>query len=138
MAIFRNVKTITGPISIVKNISLKGSKLCLPRYSARNLLPDVPKKFVTNTVSTRQKLKATFIEPKISFPNVLATKILKIKGTKPTKQSATPVYMELFNRRLFSTVLSKYIYYSLLSNNKAIGTAIMKLPSRDRISINVR
>ena len=138
MAAFRNVNTITGPISMVKNISLKGSKLCLPRYSARNLLPDVPKKFVTNTVSTRQKLKATFIVPRVSFPNIRATRILKMKGTKPTKQSAAPVYKEFLNRCLFSTVLSRYIYCSFLSNNKETGTAIMKPPRKDRITMSVR
>ena len=97
-----NVKTRMVPISKVKKISLKGSKLFLPRYSARNLLPDKPKKFVTKMVIKRQKFKAMFTEPKVSFPNDLATKILKIKGTRPTKQRAAPVYKEFFNRCLLN------------------------------------
>ena len=155
MAVFKKVKTTTGPISMVKNISLKGSLLCLPRNSARNLLPDVPKKFVTNIVITRQKLIAIFTVPKVSLPNVLATKILKMNGTKPTKQSAAPVYNEFLNKRLFSIVHLINLYHTFsdglrpstnisfnsnqsLFENKEIGMAIIKPPRRESITMSVR
>ena len=55
---------------------LKCSNLLLPRYSAKNLVPEVPKKFVTKIVIIRQKLIETFIVPSVSLPNVLAIKKL--------------------------------------------------------------
>ena len=64
----------------------------LPLNSAKNLLPLVPKKFVTIIVIMRQKLIVIFIEPSTSLPKNRAIKKLKLKGTRPTKKSARPVY----------------------------------------------
>lgn len=73
--------------------------LLRPRNSARNLVPEVPKKFVIKVVINKQKLSDTFIEPSVSFPKVLAIKKLKTNGTKPTKASAIPVKNEFLIRR---------------------------------------
>jgi hypothetical protein len=50
-----------------------------------------PKKFVTNKVTMREKLKAILISPRMSFPKVLATKILKTNGTSPINARARTV-----------------------------------------------
>tara|TARA_Y100001935_G_scaffold113536_1_gene94144 strand:- start:134 stop:271 length:138 start_codon:yes stop_codon:yes gene_type:complete len=44
-----------------------------------------------NMVIIRQKLKVILIEPRISLPNDLATKKLKVNGIIPTKPKAKPV-----------------------------------------------
>ena len=54
-------------------------------------MPELPKKFVTKMVVIRQKLRAIFIEPKVSLPKVLATKKLNANGMMPTKASDRPV-----------------------------------------------
>ena len=84
-------KIINGVPSITFNTNWKCSSLRLPRYSARYLLPALPKKFVMNMVIIRQKLKVILIEPRISLPNDLATKKLKVNGIIPTKPKAKPV-----------------------------------------------
>ena len=74
----------------------------LPRYSAKNLVPEVPKKFVTKIVIIRQKLIETFIVPSVSLPNVLAIKKLNANGITPTNARASPVWSEFCNKRLLS------------------------------------
>ena len=63
----------------------------LPLYSARYLLPALPKKFVMKIVMNRQKLRIRLIEPKVSLPKVLATRKLNVNGVIPTNAKAKPV-----------------------------------------------
>ena len=37
------IKTISGPIKVILNIKMNWSMLFVPRYSARNFVPAVPK-----------------------------------------------------------------------------------------------
>ena len=85
---------ISGPMKTNLNTILKCSNFLLPRYSAKNLVPAVPKKFVTKIVIIRQKLIETFMEPRVSLPNVLAIKKLNANGMIPTNASARPVWSE--------------------------------------------
>ena len=93
---------ISGPIKTNFKTILKFSKFLLPRYSAKNLVPEVPKKFVTKIVIIRQKLIETFIVPSVSLPNVLAIKKLNANGITPTNARASPVWSEFCTRRLLS------------------------------------
>ena len=93
---------ISGPIKTNFKTILKCSNLLLPRYSAKNLVPEVPKKFVTKIVIIRQKLIETFIVPSVSLPNVLAIKKLNANGITPTNARASPVWSEFCIRRLLS------------------------------------
>tara|TARA_Y100000996_G_scaffold14510_1_gene11231 strand:+ start:304 stop:651 length:348 start_codon:yes stop_codon:yes gene_type:complete len=88
------VVSTSGPTKINLNTILKCSNFLLPRYSAKNLVPAVPKKFVTKIVIIRQKLIETFMEPSVSLPNVLAIKKLNANGMIPTNASASPVWSE--------------------------------------------
>ena len=83
--------TISGPKREIRTTKLNGSSSFRPRYSERNLLLVVPKKFVTKRVMSKQKLSDTLISPNKSLPKYLATIMLKINGTVPTKNSAMPV-----------------------------------------------
>ena len=80
-----------GPNREKRKTILNGSSSLRPRYSERNLLLVVPKKFVTKRVISKQKLSDILISPNNSLPKYLATKILKTKGTMPTKNRAIPV-----------------------------------------------
>ena len=93
---------ISGPTKTNFKMILKCSNLLLPRYSAKNLVPEVPKKFVTKIVIIRQKLIETFIVPSVSLPNVLAIKKLNANGITPTNARASPVWSEFCTRRLLS------------------------------------
>ena len=70
---------------------MKLSNILLPLYSERYLLPALPKKFVMKIVIIKQKLRITLIDPRVSLPNVLATKKLNRKGVEPTNARARPV-----------------------------------------------
>ena len=63
----------------------------LPRNSAKNLFPALPKKFEINMVIIRQKFIITFIFPRVFAPKVLPIRKLKVKGIRPIKTNATPV-----------------------------------------------
>ena len=93
---------ISGPIKTNFKTILKCSNFLLPRYSAKNLVPEVPKRFVTKIVIIRQKLIETFIVPSVSLPNVLAIKKLNANGITPTNARASPVWSEFCTRRLLS------------------------------------
>ena len=82
---------IIGPMIIILKTKVNCFRFLLPRYSARYLFPELPKKFVTKMVIMRQKLRAIFIEPRVSLPKVLATKKLNANGMIPTKASDRPV-----------------------------------------------
>ena len=79
------------PINIILNVYIKFSKLFCPLNSARNLPPELPKKFVMKMVTIRQKLSITLISPRISAPKERATRKLKIKGISPINIKETPV-----------------------------------------------
>ena len=85
------VKMIIGPINMILKTKVNCSRFLRPRYSARYLFPELPKKFVTKIVIIRQKLREILIVPNISLPKVLATKKLNANGIMPTKASARPV-----------------------------------------------
>ena len=80
-----------GPNREKRKTILNGSSSFRPRYSERNLLLVVLKKYVTKRVISKQKLGDILISPNNSLPKYLATKILKTKGTMPTKNRAIPV-----------------------------------------------
>ena len=103
------VSTNNGPRKVTFRIILKSSNFLLPRHSARNFVPEVPKKFVTKVVINKQKLRETFIEPSVSFPKVLAIKKLNANGTKPTNARAIPVKNEFLIRRRFSVLLLDFL-----------------------------
>ena len=63
----------------------------LPRNSAKNLFPALPKKFDINMVIIRQKFIIMLIFPKVAAPNVRPTRKLKVKGIRPIKIKAKPV-----------------------------------------------
>tara|TARA_B100001996_G_scaffold267949_1_gene209416 strand:+ start:386 stop:580 length:195 start_codon:yes stop_codon:yes gene_type:complete len=63
----------------------------LPRNSAKNLFPALPKKFDINMVIIRQKFIITLISPKAVAPNVRPIRKLKVKGIRPIKINAKPV-----------------------------------------------
>ena len=63
----------------------------LPRNSAKNLFPALPKKLDINMVIIRQKFIVTFIFPRIVAPNVLPIRKLKVKGIRPMKINAKAV-----------------------------------------------
>jgi len=69
----------------------KLSESLLPRNSARNLLPALPKKFDINIVMIRQKFIVMFTLPKTPAPNVRPTKKLNTKGIRPMNINAKPV-----------------------------------------------
>jgi len=85
------ILTISGPKREIRITKLNGSSSLRPQYSERNLLLVVPKKFVTKRVISKQKLSDTFISPNNSLPKYLATIMLNINGTVPTKNRAMPV-----------------------------------------------
>ena len=63
----------------------------LPRNSAKNLFPALPKKFDINIVIIRQKFIMTLIVPRVLAPNVRPIRKLKVKGIRPIKINAKPV-----------------------------------------------
>ena len=63
----------------------------LPRNSAKNLFPALPKKFDINMVIIRQKFIMTLIVPRVVAPNVRPIIKLKVKGIRPIKINAKPV-----------------------------------------------
>ena len=62
-----------------------------PLYSAKNLLPELPKKFVIKIVIINEKLIEILTEPKTSSPKFFATRKLNRNGTSPTITSAIAV-----------------------------------------------
>ena len=90
------------PKKIISSTKIKFFKFSLPLNSARNLLPALPKKFDIKIVIIKQKFIVTLISPSIFAPNVLPTRKLNVKGIKPMKINASPVYSEFFTNRRFN------------------------------------
>ena len=84
-------KKSIGPRNIILKIYTNLWWFLLRLYSARYLLPALPKKFVMKIVMNRQKLKIRLMEPKVSLPKVLATRKLNVNGVIPTNAKAKPV-----------------------------------------------
>ena len=84
-------KITNDPYIIIWKVNIKCLKLFRPLYSAKNLLADVPKKFVTKVVIIREKLNNMLMEPRTSLPKVRATRKLNINGTIPINDRAKPV-----------------------------------------------
>ena len=87
-----------------------------PPYSAKNLLADVPKKFVTKVVIIREKLNNMLMEPRTSLPKVRATRKLNINGTIPINDRAKPVYSEFFTIRFLNKRKVLLIFASVNDN----------------------
>ena len=86
-----SINIIDDPKNIILNVYIKFSRFLLPRNSAKNLFPALPKKFDMKMVIIRQKFNVTFIFPRIFAPNVLPIRKLKVKGIRPIKINAKPV-----------------------------------------------
>ena len=85
----------------------------LPLYSARYLFPALPKKFVIKIVIIKQKLIVILIDPRVSAPKVRPTKKLKIKGVRPIKINASPVYKEFLTSRVLKKENNLLIFLSI-------------------------
>lgn len=114
-------KEATEPKKTILSVKMKLLKFSLPRNSAKNLLPALPKKLETNIVIIKQKFSVMFIFPSALAPNVLPTRKLKVKGISPTKIKARPVYIEFFTRRFFKKEWKKlkFSFIKVYSNGNS-------------------